>query len=143
MKKRILHGTLPKASWPYVLSHPVLVTVGVVAVLTGFLIGLWPDLMELSSLGIWIPGIWERLWPSFHAIGGLALLYGILHRKPHYEAAGCVLLASTFASQCVAVLAIRGFGAGFLAAATLGSLALGLAIRCYVLAWAASRGRET
>lgn len=129
-------------SWPYILSHPVITVVGAVAVVSGLMIFLAPgDTLNSSSLAMWLPPLWERLWPFFHMVGGITLIYGIVTRKPQWEALGCVFLVSTFFCQCIAVLVIRGFDSGFVASVTLGSLALGLAFRAALLVWANKEGQ--
>ena len=133
-------STLRKANWPYIISYPVMTVVGSIATMSGAMLLLFPSVaLSESSLGIFLPPVWEVAWPAIHTIGGVSLVIGVITRRPSFEAAGCVLLTSTFACQCLAVLAIRGFETGFIAGITLGSLALGLAVRAYMLVWASKR----
>ena len=142
-RDRVMRRLFPKTSWPYILSHPTAFVVGIIAVFSGLFLLCFPSIATTSSsLGLWLPPIWEQAWPLMHMLGGLALVYGIVYGKPHFEAPGCVFLAATFSCQCIAVLAVRGFDSGFVASATLGSLAMGLAVRCCILTWAAKRGRD-
>lgn len=141
MKIRV-YKALARSDWPYVLTHPLLLVVGTFAVLSGTLLGVSPAFMDNSSLGVFLPSVWESVWPLMHALGGFALVYGAATRRPQFEAAGCVFLVCTFSCQCLAVLVVRNLDAGFVASATLGSVAMGLAARAYLLAWAGQRDKE-
>lgn len=137
-----IYRVLARSDWPYVLSHPLLLVIGLFAVLSGALLGMSPRFMDNSSLGLFLPPVWQAMWPATHALGGLSLVYGAATRRPHFEAAGCVFLVCTFSCQCLAVLVVRNFDSGFVASATLGSVAVGLAVRAYLLAWAGQQDRE-
>lgn len=133
---------IPASSYPYIASHPLVFIVGCFAMLSGFTIMLLPgELYGTTSLELFLPPLWEQAWPAVHCLGGIALTAGILKLRPHWEAFGCVILTATFTCQCLAVFSIRGFETGYVAGMTLGSVAVGLAVRSCFLVWAGGKSK--
>lgn len=128
----------------YVITHPMALSMGAFAAVTGLVFFLFPSSFDLSqsSIGRLLPtnGM-DTVWAALHCLSGCFVVYGIVRARPRFEASGFVVLGASLAINAAAIVVVAG-GSGLISASTIAAGSVGCLVRAIVLTIEGARASD-
>lgn len=112
---------------------PVLLSCGVVAIGSGLVYLVAPDLVADTSLGRSFSTPMERLWAVTYTAGGGLVVFGVVKPQRWWELVGLLLLAACYLGYAYALYLLQDFRSASITLPVFIALGLGCAARACLL----------
>lgn len=112
---------------------PVLVSIGIVAVLGGASYVAFPGVIDETVIGTELPFVIQRLWALEYLVGGTFLLVGVYRLDARWEVAGLLLVAGCYLSYSYALVAERAGSSSSIALPVFFGIGVGCVVRAFIL----------